>query len=158
MRADYVWAVTSTWQRRHLATGLVSGNLPGAVGRAACGRSVMDYERAQHIWLADTPHAPAPRIEELLPCEVCTKHTGIVVTGPRGQRMPPGLAAYARRADKAEQEVRKDNELLREVMIMFGAGHNLSGRDPQHADCKVCQLLRRIRYRLASDDRVVTGT
>lgn len=157
MRPDlYQWAIAPTWRRRHLAADLQPGENPGTSGKAACGRAVMDYTRAVHEWTRRTPHTPAPRLEEMLACEACQRITGIRATGQPAQQSP-GLAAYARRANRAEEEVRKDSELLREVITHFGAGHDLSRRNSAHADCETCRLLRLIRHRLASEDRLVTN-
>jgi hypothetical protein len=133
------------------------GEVPGLVGRSVCGRRVMDHIRAVHLWEVNSRHTPAPRLDEVLPCESCTRITGVMVVVAQGGKLPDTVAAYARQAGRYELEVRKDNELLREVMTMFSEGHDLTGRSRSHPECSVCRLLKRIRHRLASPDRVAIG-
>lgn len=161
---QYIWTVTSTLQRRHLASALVGGQVPGRTGMSLCGRTVMDFERAAYWHGRQVGRGRAPRYDDLDPCENCVRVGKVVTVARRGDiavvgtdRLPQPVVDYARRANAAELALRRVDDLLREVMVVLGSGHPLGGRRVNdHADCDVCDLLRRIRFRLASTDRAAT--
>lgn len=158
MSGEYIWGVGPTWARRHLAVEMTGGDAPGMAGRAACGRNVMDLVRAQHLWEIGHPYTPAPKLDEIRPCDICIRVTGVFIPPRRVEVVPQTVSAYARRASAAETEVLRDEALFREVMDAFASDHDLTGRSQKHPECKVCRLLKRIRRRLASPDRVGVGT
>lgn len=153
MSADlYTWAISPQWGRRHLARELAPGDVPGRSGMAACGRPVMDAERAVYWWRRQHTTDHVPDIKAIPACGSCVRLSGLVmVADTSGPDLT--LADYARRANAAETAMRKHGLLLREILAVFGPGHDLTGRNPEHSECRACRVLKRARLVLASTEQ-----